>query len=225
MASYQIPQFLDSGDKILGPLNLRQFGYVLGGFLIGVFTYTVTLSIFPGLGWLVFTPLVPIAAFTLYFAMGKFNGRDAETYVIKYLLNLFKPKVMVYSREPYVEDLNQELAKWTPQNIEARWNKQITKETKDSQDEYSQFRQIDPEEKAQKIRELGKSIDQGLVNTLSEIKRSQLKIESKEAMLKSVQPNLINNQPQINLYQGQPMIPNQPYQSQTAKVEDTNYLK
>lgn len=186
MSSYQVPQFLDSGDKILGPLNLRQFFYVLVTFLICVVIFTITASILPIGGYAVI-PAIPVLLFGLYLAMGKYNGRDSEIYILKLLKSSFKPKKMIYVRQPFLDDLNKRAFEWSAPQIEARWAKSIAEITEDEKDTYSNFKKDEAEKKAMMIRELGGYIDIGLYNSLSEIKKRELEIDFKQGLLKQTE--------------------------------------
>ncbi len=66
---YQVPQFIDVEDKIVGPLTLRQFIYLTGGagFSVATFLY------FPFFLWVLVGP--PIAALALALAFYKMNGK------------------------------------------------------------------------------------------------------------------------------------------------------
>jgi len=183
MASYQIPQFLDSGDKILGPLNLRQFGYVLGGFFICVFIYTSILAIAPSTGAFSVIPAIPVGLFFLYLAMGKFNGRDAEVYIFKFFINLLKKKKLFYIRSPYYNDLDEKLAGLKVSKIERKIAKEVLELQQKSADKYSDFREQTGTDKASKIRQLGRGVDMGWTNTLAEIENRRLRKQSKESIL------------------------------------------
>lgn len=186
MAAYQVPQFLDSGDKILGPLNLRQFFYVLVTFLICVVIFTVTSSILPTLGTYAVVPAIPFALFGLYLAMGKYNSRDSEIYIVKWFTSLFKEKKMIYVRQPYLDDLNKKAVEWSAPQIETRWSKSIAELTEDEEDVYSSFRKDQAEKKAIMIKELGGYIDSGLYNALSEVKKRELQINTKQEAVKQM---------------------------------------
>jgi hypothetical protein len=45
---YQVPQFIEFDSKIIGPLTLKQFIYILGG-IGGTYIIYKTLGIFPGI--------------------------------------------------------------------------------------------------------------------------------------------------------------------------------
>lgn len=194
MASYQMPQFLDSGDKILGPLNLRQFGYALGGFMLGLAVFSVVSSLFPRLGVLAWGPSVPIIALAAYLSLGKFNGRDTDIYAYKYFLFLLKAKYMTYQRHPYIDDLNEKLGDWTMEKVNKRWVDNVVSKKNVSQNEYLEFTSGDSHDKADKIRRIGGSLDDNYINSMSDAQRLELIIKQKEEMLNYMRhPNNSNN--------------------------------
>jgi|688.fasta_scaffold144370_3 hypothetical protein len=187
MSSYQIPQFLDSGDKILGPLNLRQFGYALGGFLLGVMIFTVVNSIFPTLGVLAWVPSVPVVLLFTYLALGKFNGRDSDVYVYKFFFFVIKPKIMKYQRHPYLDDLNKKMSDWTVEKINKRWESSLAQTKQIAGNEYLTFNQGNSDDKASKIKRLGNSLDDTLLNSTIQVESKLLSIRAKEAMFRNYQ--------------------------------------
>jgi PrgI family protein len=177
MASYQVPQFLDSGEKIFLSLNMRQFGYCLAGFFLCALIYTLSIRILPGVGGIIpFLPSIPIALFTAYLALGKYNGRDSEIYVLKYFITLFKPKTMIYSRQPYTVDLDKKLAMITASKIEADWVKRANQTKIDIEDKNFEFSGLPSKNKAEKIRALGE-VDTILSNAKVEVVKREIAIE------------------------------------------------
>ncbi|MEM1312800.1 MAG: PrgI family protein [Patescibacteria group bacterium] len=186
MASYQIPQFLDSGDKILGPLNIRQFGYGLGGFLLSALIFTIMQNLFPGVEIYAVIPCIPIVLLTAYLALGKFNGRDSEIYVLKYIIFNSKPKQMVYTRVPDMSDLDQRLSELTYDKINKKWTGELNKQKAIKNNKYLTFNQQTAEEKAGDIRKIGQTVDQSVTNTLAEVFQSEQKIKAKEELLRQL---------------------------------------
>jgi len=187
MTSYQIPQFLDSGDKILGPLNMRQFGYALAGGFIGVMIYSVTQAIFPEIGNYAIIPAIPFAAIFAYLALGKYNGRDSEVYVLKYILYNVKPRQMVYSRSPDYSDLNKKLAGLTYNSILERWNKELSEKKAIESNKYLTFESADTDARAEQVRQLGRNIDETVINSLEKVKQQETYINSQESILDVLQ--------------------------------------
>lgn len=66
---YQVPQFIEVEDKIIGPLTLKQFIYLAGGSGLCV----VFFSYLPIIAALLFS--APIVAFAIALAFYKINGK------------------------------------------------------------------------------------------------------------------------------------------------------
>lgn len=198
MASYQIPQFLDSGDKIIGPLNIRQFAYALGGFLLSALIFSVVGAAVPGIGTYAVIPAIPTGSLFLYLALGKYNGRDSEIYVLKYFLFQKKPKKMVYCRIPEISDLNEKMSEWTEEKILKRWNDEVAKNKALENNEYLSFGQGGAIQKAKQIRTFGRNLDMSTSSTMSKVMQNQIKIdiiEAQEAAMRLAQQNQINKKP------------------------------
>lgn len=106
MPTYQVPQFLDSGDKIIGPLNLRQLVYAIvgGGLLFGAYNFLITV----GVNNIFALVMVAFPAFFLaLLVVGKYNGRDIELYVLVMFDFIRKPKVMLYKKKPDLHELEE----------------------------------------------------------------------------------------------------------------------
>jgi hypothetical protein len=195
VASYQIPQFLDSGDKIIGSLNIRQFAYALGGFLLCALIFSLVGSAVPGIGTYAAIPCIPVGGLFLYLALGKYNGRDSEIYVLKFILFQNKPKRMVYRRVPQLDDLNEKLSDWTEDKINKRWNDEVAKLKALDDDEYLAFGQGGAAKKAKQIRTFGRNLDMSTSSTMSKVAQSQIKIgiiEAQEAAIRQAQQSQLN---------------------------------
>jgi len=89
---YQVPQFIDIEDKIVGPLTLGQFLYLAVGFLISFSTFFF-LKFFV---WLILTLIV--GGVVIAFAFIKYNGRSFFT-LIGSLFNYFwKPRSYLHKK-------------------------------------------------------------------------------------------------------------------------------
>jgi hypothetical protein len=180
MAAYQIPQFLDSGEKILGPLNLRQFGYALAGFIICTLIFTI---FSPSMGNYAVIPCLPFFGLAAYLALGKYNGRDSEIYVLKYILFLVKPRVMVYTRVPELDDLKKKELDLTYDKIYRTWMAEVAKRKQLDQNVYTDFNNQDPRSKIELIRNLSRQTDMPLYSALATIKSKEMQIQANEALL------------------------------------------
>lgn len=90
---FQVPQFIDVEDKIVGPLTLRQFLYLAGGFGISMFFYfTVNFFI-----WIIITLIVGVLAISLAFV--KINGQPFLRILLAMINFYLKPQVYVWQPE------------------------------------------------------------------------------------------------------------------------------
>lgn len=121
MASYQVPQFLDSGEKILGPMNIRQLGYFLFGFGLCTLLYSIFQSLFVGIGIYASIPTLPVLALFAYLALGKYNGRDSEVYVFKMVIYYTKPRLMKFKRLPDFSDIDSRAKEYTFDKISSKF--------------------------------------------------------------------------------------------------------
>ncbi len=70
---FQVPQYVDVEDRIVGPLTLKQFFYIASGFL------AIFVSFFVLVTWLWLITSTVIAVASLSFALVKYNGRPLMT--------------------------------------------------------------------------------------------------------------------------------------------------
>lgn len=162
MPVYQVPQFLDSGDKILGPLNVRQFAYALAGFLLAFFTFTIVNAIIPGLGLFAFIPAIPIAGLAAYLALGTYNGRPSEVYVLKFILYTKKPRNLIFIRKPNLEDLEARLRVLSTEGITNEWNRRLAEKQQTGGNSFESQSKTD---KIKRIKDLGLNLDKaGMLN-------------------------------------------------------------
>ncbi len=180
MPVYQVPQFLDSGDKILGPLNVRQFVYLMVGVFLNAGLFQLIQGIFPGIDIVGFVFLIPTVALFGYLAFGQYNGLDSEVYVLKVILYILKPRVMTYRRMPYFSDLQKQLSEANFTKINEKMLQRVALKKKMENDQYYQFSNADPETKAKRIRELGVFIDRGYGNILNQLGRNELAMQERQ---------------------------------------------
>lgn len=90
---YIVPQFIESEDKIFGPVTVRQFLVcTLGGLLIFASYKLSDFSLF------VFQTFI-IGTFTIVIAFVKVNGKEFHNFFIDFLNFLFKtPKLSIWQR-------------------------------------------------------------------------------------------------------------------------------
>lgn len=88
----QVPQFIDIEDRIVGPLTLKQFGYIAGGtILVGIF---YTLFKF----YIVVIFAIPIMTLSLALAFFQINGRPFVYYLMAFLGYGIKQHIYVWKK-------------------------------------------------------------------------------------------------------------------------------
>lgn len=88
---YQVPQFIDIEDRIIGPLTLKQFLYLaFAGALLFVFWFLFAFYI-----WVIVA--IPIAGGAAAFAFLKINDRPFVYFFLAFVKYFTKPKLYIFS--------------------------------------------------------------------------------------------------------------------------------
>ncbi|MBI2635078.1 MAG: PrgI family protein [Parcubacteria group bacterium] len=90
MTQYQVPQFVDIEDRIIGPLTLKQFLYLAFG---GAILF-VTWFIFKFFIWIIIA--IPVIAAALAFAFIKINDRPFVYFAIAAVSYFMKPRLYIF---------------------------------------------------------------------------------------------------------------------------------
>lgn len=91
---YQVPQFIDIEDRIIGPLTLKQFIYLaFAAALLFVFWFLFKFYI-----WIVIA--LPITALSLAFAFLKINDRPFVYFFLAAVFYFIKPKLYLFGAAP-----------------------------------------------------------------------------------------------------------------------------
>lgn len=93
MKQFQVPQFIDIEDKILGFVTMRQFFTMLIPLVIAGVLYFI-LDI-----WLMLIISLPVTGITAVFAFYRPNGMKFSRFVGSFLSYTFKPRLYVWKRE------------------------------------------------------------------------------------------------------------------------------
>lgn len=94
MQQYQVPQYINIEDKIIGPLTLKQFLYLLGGGAVAV------------IAWLLFNTFLfviaatPVVALSIALAFLKINARPFATVLTNGIAFYLKPRLYIWKRSP-----------------------------------------------------------------------------------------------------------------------------
>jgi len=90
---FQIPQFLEIEDKVIGPLTIKQFLYLLFGGAI-VFILWNYLRF-----WLFIIIALPITALSISLAFVKINGQPFEKLLLAVINYFLKPRLYIWKKK------------------------------------------------------------------------------------------------------------------------------
>ncbi|MDP4038679.1 MAG: PrgI family protein [bacterium] len=99
MAQYKVPQNVESEDKILGPLSLRQFIYVI----IGIMWAALMWAIFRQVIVLAVVFALPVTGLFLLLGFGKKEEQSFENYFIALIRFRFVPRGRIWMKDEKVE--------------------------------------------------------------------------------------------------------------------------
>ena len=87
---FQVPQFIETEDKIVGPLTLKQFGFIgtAGIIIFGLF-FVLEFPL-----WLLVSVILGGAGVAL--AFGKMNGRPITIFLSSFISGIWQPRVYVF---------------------------------------------------------------------------------------------------------------------------------
>jgi len=92
MSTFQVPQFIDIEDKIIGPLSLRQF-LILVGTAALVFLSFKVLEVWL---WIIVGGLIGALGIALAFL--KINGQNFSRVAVNFLKYMINPRLYVWQR-------------------------------------------------------------------------------------------------------------------------------
>ncbi|EKD56031.1 MAG: hypothetical protein ACD_58C00316G0004 [uncultured bacterium] len=93
---YKVPQKIDLEDKIIGPLTLVQFMYLMGGGMIFYICLNISGLVFVLIG-------LPVAMLTLALTFLKIQDQPFSKFLISAIMYVFSPKERYWQK-----DINQE---------------------------------------------------------------------------------------------------------------------
>lgn len=91
---FQLPQFIETETKLVGPLTLKQFLWVAGGVAILFLLFMTTQG-----GFIFFVAGLPIAAIFLAFAFLKIDEIPLINYAAYLLSYLLNPKRYIFKKD------------------------------------------------------------------------------------------------------------------------------
>jgi len=93
MPQYQVPQFIETEAKIVGPLTLKQFIYVgVAGLLIFMLFFVLRVFF-----WFIVSAIIAVVA--LAFSFGKYNGQTLPVVLKNAFLYMWQPKLYLWKKE------------------------------------------------------------------------------------------------------------------------------
>jgi len=90
---FNVPQFTDVEDKVLGPLSMKQFLLFLAGALLLIviwYIFSLTMVIIIG---------IPVAGFLVASVFVKINGRPFTSFFFAWVKFLTNPRVYIWKRK------------------------------------------------------------------------------------------------------------------------------
>lgn len=90
---FNVPQFIEIEDKIIGPLTLKQFFYLTAGAVLVILMWYFLKF------WLFLILALPIAALSTALAFVKINGRPFVLFLASMLGYFMKPKIYVWKKK------------------------------------------------------------------------------------------------------------------------------
>jgi hypothetical protein len=96
---YQVPQFIETEDTIVGSLTIKQFAYI---FIAGGISFILYFFL-TGFLWLTVTFLV--IGFALALGFMKYNGRPLSSMLFSFFLYFWRPRLYVWQRKEELEAL------------------------------------------------------------------------------------------------------------------------
>lgn len=93
---FKVPQNIDMADRIVGPLTMVQFLYLLIGGLIVYFLFSVIGTVNTSLFLLI---SLPIILFSLALAFLKIQDQPFPKFVLSFFVYLSRPKIRIWHKE------------------------------------------------------------------------------------------------------------------------------
>jgi len=98
---FQVPQFIDIEDKVIGPLTVKQFLYILVASVIGFILFKLV-------NFFVFIVLlIPIAAITIAFGFLKIHNRPFVELVKNFFGFLKKPDYYIWKKPKIIDPIEE----------------------------------------------------------------------------------------------------------------------
>lgn len=96
MARHTVPQDVETADKLIGFLSLKQFLFVLAGFAMLFLAYT-----FARINILLAIPFLPFIGVAFVLGLYQRHDQPAEVFLASWLKFKFAPKIRIWGQEGY----------------------------------------------------------------------------------------------------------------------------
>lgn len=117
MARYQVPQFIDIEDKILGPLTLRQFLYFMTAAAILFILWTLL-----KLNYFIIGATI-IGGTAILFAFVKINGQPFSRLIVNLINFILRPQKYIWRREQLPAMIENDTPPATPQKPKTQYSR------------------------------------------------------------------------------------------------------
>lgn len=99
MQMFTVPQFIDTEDKIIGPITVRQFIICLSGVIVIAISYKL-------FDFMLFV-VIAILCFAVFgsLAFVKINGRPFHFFVLNFVQTTKKPRLRIWNHKNPLKDL------------------------------------------------------------------------------------------------------------------------
>lgn len=95
MGQYKVPQDVESEDKLIGPLSLRQFVYIIialawAGLMWRIFSFNIVIMIIA---------ILPVSSFFILLGVGRRQEQSFENYFVALVRFTFIPRIRVWDKD------------------------------------------------------------------------------------------------------------------------------
>ena len=101
MGQYKVPQDVEAEDKLIGPLSIRQFLYVVIGLVWGGLMFALLRSNLI----IMIVAILPVSSFFLLLGFGRRQEQSFENYFVALVQFMFVPRIRVWSKDLEQEQL------------------------------------------------------------------------------------------------------------------------
>ncbi len=95
MGQYKVPQDVEAEDKLIGPLSLRQFIYIIialawGGLMWRILGFNLIIMIIA---------ILPVSSFFILLGVGRRQEQSFENYFVAFVRFMFVPRIRVWDKD------------------------------------------------------------------------------------------------------------------------------